>query len=793
MALPAPILDSRTFDDLVREARARIPRFTPEWTNLNDSDPGMTLVKLHAWLTETILYELNRVPELHYVKFLDLLGIAPTPARPARTELVVTLDKLGAPNDPLTVPVPLHTKVAVDDPDLPREVVFETDRTLVALNAHVGAVFAHSAEAGRTRALVTRYDGETAWLHAFAPLDPQLTVGAGLYLGLLLRPHASGSPAQHVDDRLPAGPLDLYVDAVQVLDRGPDGAVVEGPLGAQCPAPDEAAAAQRQLVWQIYTGDSAGSDHFGDDSDDTGWTDLALAGDETGELQRSGHLVLELPAGATALRPTRLAPQFWAAFGQPRPPQTTAELLAALHELPGILPGLGDRWAQMGVDDPDDLAAFAACDESVDDTVAKIQSLPADTLHPDRLTFADWVDVEPGFAVDLPESDGELRPLYWLRVRVAAPYPDGAPGPAALRAVHLNVVAATQAATRLDDNLGRSTGRPAQVFTLPRAPVLIDPATDQPVLTLRIGDETWQRVGDFQSAGPADPHYLLDPTTGTITLGDGERGRIPVAGAEVVAARFRTGGGEIGNVPAGTVSRIKGRIRHVKGVTNLRAANGGTEAETLEAVQLRAPHVLRVRDRAMSAQDFADLALRAPGAALHTAYALARRALAPDQSLVERDGAVTLVVLPRSQRPAPQPTEAELRAVCRFLEPRRLVTTELHVTGPRYTTVERLGARLTVRAGHDLTAVTSAAQDALVRFLHPIRGGADGVGWAFGEDVFHGDLYDVLLGVEGVRRVRDLTVRLAGAQPTAGDVTVLAEGHLPALSPAAVDLVSSYD
>jgi len=53
MPLEAPKLDSRSFEDLVKEARERIPRFTPEWTNLNDSDPGMTLVKLHAWLTET--------------------------------------------------------------------------------------------------------------------------------------------------------------------------------------------------------------------------------------------------------------------------------------------------------------------------------------------------------------------------------------------------------------------------------------------------------------------------------------------------------------------------------------------------------------------------------------------------------------------------------------------------------------------------------------------------------------------------------------------------------------------
>jgi hypothetical protein len=65
MPLKPPDLDSRRFDELVAEARSRIPRYTPEWTNFNDSDPGMTLVKLHAWMTETILFQLNQVPEPH--------------------------------------------------------------------------------------------------------------------------------------------------------------------------------------------------------------------------------------------------------------------------------------------------------------------------------------------------------------------------------------------------------------------------------------------------------------------------------------------------------------------------------------------------------------------------------------------------------------------------------------------------------------------------------------------------------------------------------------------------------
>ena len=84
MPLTPPNLDSRRFDDLVAEARQRIPRYTPEWTNFNDSDPGMTLVKLHAWMTETILFSLNQVPDLNYIAFLNLIGLAPEPARPAR-------------------------------------------------------------------------------------------------------------------------------------------------------------------------------------------------------------------------------------------------------------------------------------------------------------------------------------------------------------------------------------------------------------------------------------------------------------------------------------------------------------------------------------------------------------------------------------------------------------------------------------------------------------------------------------------------------------------------------------
>ena len=78
-----PRIDNRRFDDILAEVRTRIPRYTPEWTDFNESDPGMTVAQLFAWMTDLLLYRMNLVPELNYLKFLQLIGIELAPAQPA--------------------------------------------------------------------------------------------------------------------------------------------------------------------------------------------------------------------------------------------------------------------------------------------------------------------------------------------------------------------------------------------------------------------------------------------------------------------------------------------------------------------------------------------------------------------------------------------------------------------------------------------------------------------------------------------------------------------------------------
>ncbi|HEX5837963.1 MAG TPA: putative baseplate assembly protein [Anaerolineales bacterium] len=84
------LMDPRRFDELRDAALLRIPRYTPEWTDFNKSDPGVTLVELFAWLTDLMLYQMNRIPDLSYVRFLQLLGLELLPAQPAVAYLTFT-------------------------------------------------------------------------------------------------------------------------------------------------------------------------------------------------------------------------------------------------------------------------------------------------------------------------------------------------------------------------------------------------------------------------------------------------------------------------------------------------------------------------------------------------------------------------------------------------------------------------------------------------------------------------------------------------------------------------------
>ncbi len=126
MTLPTPKLDDRSFQDIVNEARELIPRYCPEWTDHNLSDPGITLVELFAWMTEMLLYRVNQVPEKNFITFLDLIGVRLMPPAAASVDLTF---RLSAPQQEPMV-IARGTEVATVRTGSTEAIVFSTDHDL---------------------------------------------------------------------------------------------------------------------------------------------------------------------------------------------------------------------------------------------------------------------------------------------------------------------------------------------------------------------------------------------------------------------------------------------------------------------------------------------------------------------------------------------------------------------------------------------------------------------------------------------------------------------------------------
>ncbi|MEO7729584.1 MAG: hypothetical protein ABIY55_01325, partial [Kofleriaceae bacterium] len=124
--IPPPKLDDRTFNDIVEEAISMIPRYAPEWTNHNPSDPGITLIELAAWMTDLLIYRLNQVPDKNYVAFLNLLGIKLRAPRAARA-----LVRFGLVEGSIKQRVPRGTQISTPQATEEHTVTFETARDAI--------------------------------------------------------------------------------------------------------------------------------------------------------------------------------------------------------------------------------------------------------------------------------------------------------------------------------------------------------------------------------------------------------------------------------------------------------------------------------------------------------------------------------------------------------------------------------------------------------------------------------------------------------------------------------------
>lgn len=324
-----------------------------------------------------------------------------------------------------------------------------------------------------------------------------------------------------------------------------------------------------------------------------------------------------------------------------------------------------------------------------------------------------------------------------------------------------------------EEYIGQSDGSPGQVFRLACAPILRLRDCDGLIVEIdekvsggrsrEVRRNRWTQVQDFSRSGPDDQHYLIDFISGEIYLGpelveaDGLRrcyGAVPPRGAILRFSSYRTGGGSKGNVRAGKLRHIRTPHTQLSEVTNPLAAFGGRDAETVDQLKMRTRELLRVRDRAVTAEDFELLAQMASSAVARACCI---------QSRTEEGGVVggipgTIEVLLVPWMPDhllnPQPSDLEVPShvkeeVLRFLDERRLLSTLLLIREPKYVFVS-VEVRAIADPKFNSNAVSQKLRETLNNYLHPLRGGVNGTGWPFGHSLTLVDLYGRIGSVPGI-------------------------------------------
>ena len=178
--------------------------------------------------------------------------------------------------------------------------------------------------------------------------------------------------------------------------------------------------------------------------------------------------------------------------------------------------------------------------------------------------------------------------------------------------------------------LGESDGTPDQTLTLPSRQVVKE--SIQVYVFDGVNYIPWRRVDFLPDFGPLDRVFRVDdPGTGEITVnfGDGVSGLVPTF-AHTVFAVYQTSEGSQGNLPAGSITRIDSipdltsdEVAVISGsvtVTNNSAAFGGSDPESTESIRTSAPLAYRTSNRAVTLEDYQNIALSVPGVGQASAY-----------------------------------------------------------------------------------------------------------------------------------------------------------------------------
>ncbi len=723
MFVPLPNLDDRRWVDLVDEGRSVIPVYAPSWTDHNAHDPGITLMELLAWITETDIYRVDRIPDSHFHAFLSLIGIRLLSPMPARTVVVFRLKQgtTAAVDLPATTMLTSPTATFQSLADILVQPV-----TLAAIQVEAGGQLRDvTSDWQRGKPFSLFGDNPKPGDSLYLGFEGEVENGSALSLYLQFKGEkATAAERQRILDEIASRRLSLC-GAINGCDETPNKTNQE--TSAEPSAPSLPRHHSAVIVWEVQT--AAGV-----------WQPIETA-DNTRSFTLSGSVVLQSIDKATAARTGAVAkPLIYVRARLASGSADAAPVLARVFANAVEVEQSSPAWEQWTV-------ATGVIAVGTPPLPGKFIGL--------------YLDFDISGEISSLEFTEKTEDSLFVRVLAYQPATNAQTGKLIVEAVRI----------------GTGTGAPHQRFTIP-GPQVVEENFD--LHTLEMGSlRKCRKRQSLLASGPADLDFVLEAGLAAVHFGDGQHGRVPPPGATIIAIAANTFGAQ-GNAGANSISALdtgvhnvallgdpKGTAEKFERIINPDAATGGAEEESLTHAQGRAIQTVQEVSRAVTLKDCETLALETPGVDLARASAVANQH--PGFQCYSAPGFITLVVVPRLPLGRPSPSPQLLSAVSAYLNPRRVMGTSIVVTGPEYLEV---GVHAEVKAfvGTGKVAIADGVTTALQEFFDPLRGGPEGGGWPLGRDVYISEVVEVIASVPGVDHVLNIRLVVPGCEAQCGNV-----------------------
>jgi hypothetical protein len=300
-----------------------------------------------------------------------------------------------------------------------------------------------------------------------------------------------------------------------------------------------------------------------------------------------------------------------------------------------------------------------------------------------------------------------------------------------------------------------ASGRPGQRYVLSKLNVV---SNDVQVFVYEDGvtPTPWNQVVDVATASTRSSTYSVTVNADNETqviFGSALAGRVPPTNAKITATYTITSGSD-GNIPQNKIKSFRNYQEPGIAITGSSAATGGSSGESIESIKASLKATIRSQDRAVTLNDFVDLALRIPGVFLATAKY---------EPNVSGGGSVTIYGMPyvsdyQSYLSSSVSVLADVQEqIVTNIQP----VSMLGITVLSATSITLVPKTITATVYVDESYVASSVKRAVEDALNILF---DLSSLTFGRDLQIGDVYKTIHDVEGVLYA---SVTLSGSAPTA--------------------------